>query len=114
MINRIIYLIKSKNINAAKLCTDLDISKSSISDWKKGKGKPSVETSIKMSHYFNVSLDWLITGKEFTAHLPFEDSELLELFHELNGIGRANLEGYARGLLTNNQYTNHSIEDETK
>ena len=73
MICRIQYLMEQNNITSSKLCSDLGLAKSSITDWKKGKAKPSVEALIKISRYFDVSLDWLITGKEYEKKFPMKN-----------------------------------------
>lgn len=57
---------KKKNLNQQKIALDLSISRESISYYENGKRSPSVETLVLLSNYFNVSIDYLITGKEFT------------------------------------------------
>jgi Predicted transcription factor, homolog of eukaryotic MBF1 len=96
--------MKRNNIKANKLCKDLELSESSITDWKKGKAVPSVKALEKIAIYFNVSLDWLITGEERCQPLDKEDAELLALYQKLNSLGRSNLIGYANGILTNDKF----------
>ena len=57
---------KKKNLNQHKIALDLSISREAISYYENGKRSPSVETLVLLSNYFNVSIDYLITGKEFT------------------------------------------------
>ncbi len=57
---------KKKNLNQQKIALDLSISREAISYYENGKRSPSVETLVLLSNYFNVSIDYLITGKEFT------------------------------------------------
>ena len=54
-----------RNLNQQKIAIDLNISRESISLYENGKRQPSFELLIEMSNYFNVSIDYLITGKEF-------------------------------------------------
>ena len=56
---------KSKRLNQLKVATDLNISRESISYYENGKREPSLDLLVKMSEYFNVSINFLITGKEF-------------------------------------------------
>ena len=56
---------KSKRLNPLKVATDLNISRESISYYENGKREPSLDLLVKMSEYFNVSINYLITGKEF-------------------------------------------------
>ncbi len=56
---------KRKRLNQLKVALDLNISRESLSYYENGKRSPDVEMLIKLSKYFNVSIDYLITGKEF-------------------------------------------------
>ena len=44
---------------------DLNISREALSHYENGKREPSLTLLLKMSDYYNVSVDYLITGKEF-------------------------------------------------
>ena len=104
MISRILYLLELNNIKPSKLCLDLKIANSSITDWKRGKGNPSVETIIKICDYFNVSMDWLVLGREETLAFPNEDLPFMSVYNKLNAIGKAEVRGYAIGLLKSDAY----------
>ncbi|MBE6667663.1 MAG: helix-turn-helix transcriptional regulator [Ruminococcaceae bacterium] len=54
-----------KGYNQLKVAMDLNISREAISFYETGKRSPDVEMLIKLSEYFNVSIDYLIFGKEF-------------------------------------------------
>ena len=56
---------KSKNLNQQKVAYDLNISRESLSYYENGKREPSLALLVEMSNYFNVSINYLITGKEF-------------------------------------------------
>ncbi len=56
---------KNKNLNQQKVAMDLNISRESLSYYENGKRSPDVEMLLKFSKYYNVSIDYLITGKEF-------------------------------------------------
>ena len=45
---------------------DLNISREALSHYENGKRSPDVEMLRKLSMYFDVSIDFLINGKEFT------------------------------------------------
>ena len=47
------------------MAMDLNISRESLSHYENGKREPSLGLLVEMSRYFNVSIDYLITGKEF-------------------------------------------------
>ena len=56
---------KRKNLNQLKVAMDLNISREALSHYENGKREPSLDMLNKLSKYFNVSIDYLINGKEF-------------------------------------------------
>lgn len=56
---------KQRNLNQQKVAIDLNISREALSHYENGKREPSLTLLLKMSDYFNVSINYLITGKEF-------------------------------------------------
>ena len=56
---------KRKCLNQQQVAIDLNISREALSYYENGKREPSLKMLIAMSNYFNVSIDYLITGKEF-------------------------------------------------
>lgn len=100
IINRILSLMNDSSITAKQLTTELELSNSSITDWKKGKAKPSTDAIVKIADFFNVSTDYLLTGKK-TVEFSFstEDSEWLELIHQLPYDAQLEFKGEIRGYL---------------
>ena len=56
---------KQKNYNQLKVAMDLCISREALSYYENGKRSPDIDMLILLSEYFNVSIDFLITGQEF-------------------------------------------------
>jgi len=56
---------KKKGYSQLKVAMDLNISREAISYYENGMRCPNLETLVKLSEYFNVSIHYLITGKEF-------------------------------------------------
>ncbi len=56
---------KKRNINQQKIAMDLNISREAISYYENGKRNPDIDMLKTLSEYFNVSIDYLITGKDF-------------------------------------------------
>ena len=56
---------KKKKLSQLKVVTDLSISREAISYYETGKRNPDINMLCTLSKYFNVSIDFLITGKEF-------------------------------------------------
>jgi len=57
---------KKRNLNQQKVAMDLNISRECLSYYENGKREPSLSLLVQMSEYFNVSINYLITGQEFT------------------------------------------------
>lgn len=57
---------KAQKLSQLKVAMDLNISREALSHYENGKREPSIEMLNKLSKYFNVSIDYLINGKEFT------------------------------------------------
>ncbi|MBQ6164140.1 MAG: helix-turn-helix transcriptional regulator [Clostridia bacterium] len=56
---------KARKLNQLKVAMDLNISREALSLYETGKREPSLSLLLAMSEYFNVSINYLITGKEF-------------------------------------------------
>ena len=56
---------KQKNLNQLKVALDLNISREALSHYENGKRSPDVTMLRALSEYFNVSIDFLINGREF-------------------------------------------------
>ena len=55
---------KQRNLNQLKVAMDLNISREVISYYENGKRNPDIEMLKTLSRYFNVSIDFLINGRE--------------------------------------------------
>ena len=55
-----------KKYSQLKVAMDLSISREALSYYENGKRSPDIDMLVKLSRYFNVSIDYLILGKEFT------------------------------------------------
>lgn len=60
-------LCQKKGINITTLCRECKIPRSSLTDYKKGRIKSlSTDTLCKIADYFDVSVEYICTGKENT------------------------------------------------
>lgn len=58
---------KKRNLNQLKVAMDLHISRESLSYYENGKRCPDIQMLKQLSDYFDVSIDYLINGKEFES-----------------------------------------------
>jgi len=56
---------KQRKLSQQKVAMDLNISREALSYYENGKREPSLALLVEMSRYFNVSINYLITGEEF-------------------------------------------------
>ncbi len=59
---------KEKGYSQLKVALDLNVSREALSYYETGKRNPDIQTLKLLSNYFNVSIDYLINGKEFEKH----------------------------------------------
>lgn len=68
--DRIQSLCKSKGVSGSRMCLELGLSKSTLSDIKSGRKKGiSTATAQKIASYFNVSVGYLL-GEEDKKEKP--------------------------------------------
>lgn len=77
IVQRIFRLMDKFNISAAALSREISLSNGLLTQWKQGKQIPSLEAICKIAKYFNVSIDYLVTGEEYSHH-EFEGTVLSE------------------------------------
>ena len=56
---------KQRKLSQQTVAMELNISREALSHYENGRREPSIGMLIKMSDYFNVSIDYLIRGEEF-------------------------------------------------
>jgi len=59
---------KQKKYSQLKVAMDLSISREALSYYENGKRCPDLQMLRRLSEYFNVSIDFLINGKEFERY----------------------------------------------
>ncbi len=55
---------KRKGFSQLKVAMDLNISREALSFYENGKRSPDISMLLRLSRYFHVSIDYLITGEE--------------------------------------------------
>ena len=57
---------KKKGYSQLKVALDLNITREALSYYENGKRNPDLEMLVTFSKYYKKSIDYLITGKEYT------------------------------------------------
>ena len=63
MINKIKRLMEFNNINQKQLADGIGLTPVAISRFLSNKRKPTIDFALRISKFFNVSLDWLLNEK---------------------------------------------------
>lgn len=58
---------KKKGYNQLKVAMDLNITRQALSYYENGKRSPDIDMLKVLSEYYDVSIDYLINGKEFES-----------------------------------------------
>ncbi len=70
-------LCTSRGVTPYRVSKETEIATSTFSDWKKGKSTPKADKMQIIADYFNVSLEYLMTGKESALGKFAEQGNLL-------------------------------------
>lgn len=59
-VERLVHILQERKISAYKLSKDTGIYQSTISQWKSGLQKPSLEAAERIANYLDCSVDYLL------------------------------------------------------
>lgn len=69
-------LCNKNGVTPYKVGKETNIATSTLSDWKSGKSTPKQDKMKKIADYFNVSVDYLMTGKEPEFTIEMADTDV--------------------------------------
>ena len=81
LLNRIKELCKAKGVSQRKMEQDIGISNGASSKWE--NSSPSIEIIQKLSAYFNVSIDYLMTGGTNSDIIPLTTKDETDIAKRL-------------------------------
>ena len=65
---RLYELRKKAGLSQEELANLVGVSRQAVQKWEAGTSRPDLDNLTALARYFNVTLDWLITGRE--AEVP--------------------------------------------
>ena len=89
---RIKELRKNKGLNQSKLAKAVNSSTAMISVIEASKSKPTLDLLTELSEFFQVSTDYLLTGKEGTNEISAEEREILDVLRKDEAMTNAVME----------------------
>ncbi len=97
---RLKNLLKSKNLTQSELGRVLDLSRPEISNYVTGRHVPSLSTAVKISDFFNVSIDYLFREKpidSINSFLPMSIPSISLSYSEIMDIPISLTQAIERG-----------------
>ena len=86
LVNRIQQLCELNKTKLKPLEEQLGLGNGVIKKWE--NSSPSCDRILKVANYFNVSVDWLLTGKEGDFYISNDKTELLNLYGHLTNYDK--------------------------
>lgn len=98
ILNRISELMGDRE--QQELTNYLGLKKTAFSDWKSGKSNSYRKYLIEIADFFDVSIDFLVYGKEKSPSMELSEDErdLLLIFKTFSEREKGELLGYARRI----------------
>lgn len=112
LIERINQKATEKGLNIKQLEQLAGLSNGQIGKWK--RQKPSYDKVQAVANSLNVSIDWLITGKE-SGNLAEDERKLIDIYRNCNTTGKQDIHDYAEMIQTkkpisgNNQISTSAV-----
>ena len=103
--DRIRSLRKNHGLSMAKLAEAINVRSGNISDWENGNSNPSTMNLLALSTFFNVTSDWLLTGKETNIIKPLLSYEL----KNLTETDKRDLDIFLEFLKLRREKNNHGV-----
>lgn len=94
---RVESLILDNKLTFATVEQKLNFSNGSLKKWK--TSIPSADKIIQFADFFNVSCDYLLTGKEYSSVLTADEQELLSVYRNLDLFNKGKVIGMLTALL---------------
>ena len=101
---RIKELREAKGLNQHGLALKLNFSQSTISYYETGERKPDLDALVRLSDFFDVSVDYLI-GKSNIQNLSAENEKdadsinFINMYAKLTPIQKKHVSAFVQGLL---------------
>ncbi len=84
-IDRLEAVLAEKKVTKTELAEVLKIRRPTLSEWKKNGVIPPADIMLKIAEYLNVSVEWLVTGKEKEKDaISQEETKVLEYYKQLS------------------------------
>lgn len=76
--NKLIELRKSKKLSQEELAEKINVSRQTISNWENGRFYPDIDALVKLSKYFNISIDDLLNCDDKVIEYLKESTDIVK------------------------------------
>lgn len=82
---RLKELRQEKGLNQKELASQVETTQRNISNWENGNSEPDIQMLIRMSKFFEVSVDYLLNNNDvdINANVAFLDNSLITAIKNL-------------------------------
>lgn len=98
IINRILTILKEKNLKQSDLCNYVGIKYNVFTTWKTRGTEPPARFIIQICDFLGITPYYLLTGEEKSPSLPDDEQELLSYYNKLPEWEQQRLIGRAAAL----------------
>ena len=84
LVERIDNLLIKTNKKRTPMLLELELPRTAMINWYNNNNIPAGDVLFKLANYFNVTMEYLLTGKKFNNEVPEEDKILLEKYNKLS------------------------------
>ncbi|MCH5272733.1 MAG: helix-turn-helix transcriptional regulator [Lachnospiraceae bacterium] len=97
-IERIKEIMNERGIKQTELAKSLGIGKTTINAWFNNNSDPKIEQLEQIAKRLEVSIEYLVTGKESNTSYSLEERQLIGEYRSADGTGKARIMEYARDM----------------
>lgn len=84
--DRLYRLRRERGLSQEELAAQLGVSRQAVQKWESGVSQPSLEKLTALARYFDVTLDWLVTGQEPSSGEPADSPEAATVIHHYHTV----------------------------
>lgn len=97
-IERIKGIMDKKSIRQIELANKLGINKTTINAWFNNNTDPKIEQLERIAEMLEVSIEYLVTGKDSGTEYTTEEKSLVEHFRGTDDTGKKRIMEYAQDM----------------
>ena len=101
---RFYEICNDNQISPNAFAKEVKISSGVVTKWKKGS-LPSTDALLKISNYFDISIDYLLTGQEksSSSYLTENEQKIIDTFKNLTPTQQGEIIGRAKVMAEQNE-----------